>query len=149
MSDLAPVKPELEKEIDQALHFTAKKLDESGHDSKPVLFHSFKIARLLYSSGYDREIVLAAVLHDLIEDTDTTKEEIEEEYGKEIADIVEAVSFDPDLEDYMERTREMFERCLKCGRAALLVKCADLLDDFSGGVAKAEPHLAILYVEVQ
>ena len=125
------VDPSLEKELNQALHFAAKKLDESGHNPKPILFHSSKVSMTLYFLEYDREIVLAGALHDLLEDTDTTKDEIEEIYGRKIADIVEAVSFDPDIEDYMQRTREMFERCLECGKDALIVKCSDLLDNIN------------------
>ena len=146
MSGFEFVDPKLEKEANQALHFAAKKLDESGHNPKPVLFHSFKISMLLYSQGYSRKIVLAAILHDLIEDTDTTKEELEEKYGKEIADIVDAVSFDPNIESETERTRKMFERCIECGKDALIVKCADLLDNIYF-VYLAEPIQQVILFE--
>lgn len=121
----------LEKEMDDALHFVAKNLEESGHNPKPVLLHSFKVSMSLYSYGYDKDIIIASILHDLIEDTDVTKEEIEKVYGSKIADIVEAVSFNPHIEDKLLQAKSMFENCIEYGKEALLVKCADLLDNIN------------------
>ena len=120
---------DLEREMDRALHYTASKLDESGHNSKPVLFHSMKISQNLYNNGYPGKVVIASILHDLLEDTDVTKEELEKEFGKEISDIVESVSFNPNIEDKMEQAKDLFDRANQYGREALLVKCADLIDN--------------------
>lgn len=122
-------KMELGKKMDETLHYVSKNLLESGHNSKPVLFHSFKVAFRLYESNYEESIVLAAVLHDLIEDTDITYEDINAKYGTEIADIVEAVSFNPKVEDKLEQAKLMFENCVKYGKKALLIKCSDLIDN--------------------
>ena len=48
----------LEKEMDMALHFVSRNLDESGHNSKPVLFHCFKVSTILYELGYSKDIVI-------------------------------------------------------------------------------------------
>ena len=42
----------------------------------------------LYSSGYSRDIVIASILHDLLEDTDVTYDELVMRYGTPVADIV-------------------------------------------------------------
>ena len=55
---------QFEEEMDSAFHFVSICLEESGHNTKPVLFHSFKVAMSLYSSGYSRDIVIASILHD-------------------------------------------------------------------------------------
>lgn len=117
---------ELENKMDKAYHFLAKNLAETGHNSKPVLMHSIAVSMTLYSLGYDEEIVLSAILHDLIEDTDITYDDIENNFGKEIANIVKAVSFNPDIEERIEQTKEVFTRIKKQGYKAIIVKCADL-----------------------
>ena len=121
----------VEKEMDDILHYVAKNLDETGHNTKPVLLHSFKVGMTLYSCNYDLKIITAGLLHDLIEDTDVLKEEISEKFTPEIANIVEAVSFNPNIADKLEQAREMFKNCCEYGRDALVVKCADLLDNIN------------------
>ena len=95
-------KMELGKKMDVALHYVAKNLSETGHNTKPVLFHSFKVAYRLYQYDYDEEVVISAILHDLIEDTDVKKEDIANGFGNNIANIVEAVSFDSNIKDKLE-----------------------------------------------
>jgi len=139
-------KMELGKKMDEALHYVSSNLLISGRNSKPVLFHSFKVAFRLYELNYDENVVISAVLHDLIEDTDITYEDIKSKYGKEIADIVSAVSFDPKIDDKLEQARRLFENCLNCGKAALLIKCSDLIDniDFIIFVDDKEKRIELL-----
>ena len=119
----------ISKKMDEAVHYAAKNILETGHNSKPVLSHSFRVADLLYNLGYEEDIVIAAVLHDLIEDTNVTYEDIKGNYGKKIADIVQAVSFDPKIDDYIEQTKAMFNNCINYGKEAVLVKCSDLIQN--------------------
>ena len=122
-------KMELGKKMDDAFQYVAYKLRETGHNTKPVLFHSFKVAYQLYKYNYSEEVVISAILHDLIEDTNVKKEDIANKFGDVIANIVSAVSFDPNIKDEVERTRVMFRKCLDCGASAVIVKCSDLLDN--------------------
>ena len=48
---------------------------------------------------------------------------------RKIAKIVEAVSFNPKIKDKVVQARMMYEKCLENGYEALIVKCADLLDN--------------------
>lgn len=122
-------KMKLGKKMDKAVHYAAKNILESGHNSKPVLSHSFRVADLLYKLDYSEDIVIAAVLHDLIEDTNVTYEKIKNDFGKKVADIVQAVSFDPNISDYIEQTKCMFKNCIDYGVEAVLVKCSDLIQN--------------------
>lgn len=119
----------LEKELDQTLSFVCLQLEESSHNKKPVLYHSFKVAVLLYTYGYNREIVLAGALHDLLEDTDVHEEVLKDKFGNKIAEIVKAVSFDKKIINPKEQAKNLFLNCVQCGKEALLVKCADLFDN--------------------
>lgn len=121
----------LESKIDKALHYVAKNISQTGHNSKPVLLHSFKVAMILYEYNYSEEIVISGALHDLIEDTDVCYEDISNVYGEKIAKIVDAVSFNPKIKDKLVQAKMMYEKCLDNGYNALIVKCADLLDNIN------------------
>ena len=122
-------KMELGMKMDVALHYVAYNLRKTGHNTKPVLFHSFKVAYKLYQYGYGEEIVIAGALHDLIEDTSITKEDIKNVFGEAVANIVNAVSFDSNIKDELEQARVMFQNCLDYGIDAVTIKCADLIDN--------------------
>lgn len=126
---MAQEKMELGKKMDVALHYTAYNLRKTGHNTKPVLFHSFKVAYKLYQYGYSEDVVIAAILHDLLEDTSVTKEDIKNNFGESIANIVSAVSFDSDIKDKLEQARVMFQNCIDYGIEAVILKCADLIDN--------------------
>jgi (p)ppGpp synthase/HD superfamily hydrolase len=121
----------LEKKMDDALHFVAKNLRETGHNPKPVLLHSFKISMTLYELNYSEDIIISSILHDLIEDTNITYDDIKNEFGEKIANIVSAVSFNPQIDDKLEQAKEMFKKCHENGFDALIVKCSDLLDNIT------------------
>ena len=108
-----------------------KKMSETGHNSKPVLLHSFKVAMTLYQYNYSKKIIISAILHDLIEDTDVKYDDIKRDFSKEVADIVKSVSFDPTIKDKLKQAKELFNNCIKFGYEALIVKCADLVDNIN------------------
>ena len=147
MKNIEIIKKEHYK-LAKAIKFLIDKvLDEKGEQktdvrtSKPLVAHSLEVAFYLKQLGYENDIVIAAVLHDLLEDTDTKKEEITEKFGKEVADIVEAVSYDFGVNkdaDYKKSFDKMADF-----KEALIVKSADLLENikyfqFAPGEEKSE-----------
>ena len=119
----------IEKDMDKTLLYLAKVINKSGHNEKPVLLHSFKVGMILYKYNYSKTIIISGILHDILEDTSLTYDKLKEEYGLEIASIVEAVSFKKDIKDYLKRQKELFGRCILQGFPATVVKCADLIDN--------------------
>ncbi len=115
--------------IEKALKYLALQIDRSGNNPKPVIYHSVRVALSLDKYEYSTEVVVAALLHDLLEDTGTDLEDIEKEFGREVAVLVKANSFDKSITDKKQRYTEAFDRCLKAGKNALLVKTADILDN--------------------
>ncbi len=83
----------------------------------------------LYDRDYRKCIVIAGLLHDLLEDTDETPEEINSKFGPEVANIVATTTYDGSIEDYLDRHYDIYRRCFSLGRAAVLVKAADILDN--------------------
>lgn len=121
--------PENDKQIEEAIKFLVFAIYESGKNPKPVILHSIRVGLHLYNFDYDKEIVIAAILHDVIEDTNVETKEVEAKFGKKIATLVEANSFDESIQDKTERYKENFERCQKAGKDALIVKAADFFDN--------------------
>lgn len=85
------------------------------------------VANLLAQANVDDQTVLmAALLHDIVEDTDTSFDEIEENFGKAVRDIVAEVTDDRSLSQ-AERKRAQIEHVKHASREAKLIKLADKL----------------------
>ena len=92
----------------------------------PYINHPVAVAHLLsdYAGIHDANVIVAALLHDTVEDTDTTVDDIEEEFGLEVRDIVIEVTDDKSLPS--ERRKQLqIEHAGKLSHAARLVKLAD------------------------
>lgn len=105
-------------------HFTT-----SGHNPKPVIWHSLRVAMRLYDEGFDRDTVVAALLHDLLEDTAVEIEAIGEAFGREVARLVSALTFDATITNRADRFREHFARCKAAGPNAIAIMASDFLDN--------------------
>jgi (p)ppGpp synthase/HD superfamily hydrolase len=76
---------------------------ERDSDHAPFVVHPLEVASLLERAGYPDHVVAAAVLHDVLEDTDTDRAGLEADFGREVAQLVAAVSDDPTIEDEEDR----------------------------------------------
>ena len=115
--------------VTKALEFAAEKhRGQSRKDAAntPYINHPIALAHLLANEGgiNDANIIAAALLHDTVEDTDATVEDIEELFGSEIMRIVMEVTDDKSLPS-PERKRLQIEHAAQISHAAKLVKLAD------------------------
>ena len=94
-------------------------------DQAPYVVHPLEAASLLERAGYADEVVAAAVLHDVLEDTETRQEELAERFGAEVATLVATLTDDPTISDDDERRDEVRERVHRAGGSALAVYGAD------------------------
>jgi len=117
--------------MNSAIEFLALSLNATGHNSKSVLLHSIKVGFYLYEMGYSKDIVLAGLLHDILEDTETPINNLHDKFDSNVAKIVSATSFNTSINDKTEQFQDMFNRCLKCGKEALIVKAVDIMDNSS------------------
>ena len=94
--------------------------------ASPYINHPIALARLLVCEAAERDssILAAALLHDTVEDTDTTFEELEQEFGPTIASIVREVTDDKSLPKE-DRKRLQVEHAASASRQAQAVKLAD------------------------
>src|SRR4051812_42881199 len=72
-------------------------------DSAPFLLHPLEVGALLSVFGYPERVVAAGLLHDVLENSDTTAMELRMRFGPVIASLVEAVSENPAVHDPVER----------------------------------------------
>lgn len=133
MKNIEKIKDEHHRFAKAIKFLVDKVLDNKGEQrasvrtSKPLVVHSLEMAFYLKQLGYKNDIVIAAVLHDLLEDTGTKREEIKELFGEKITRIVEAVSYDFGSNknaDYKSSFDNMADF-----KEALIVKSADLIEN--------------------
>lgn len=113
----------------RALHFSAEKHRDQrrkGADALPYINHPIEVASILANVAGIRDLRLlsAAILHDTIEDTITTPEDVEREFGRDVRLMVEEVTDDKNLPK-TERKRLQIEHAPHLSRAAKLIKLAD------------------------
>jgi hypothetical protein len=84
-----------------------------------------RAAEYARAQGMGAKLIQAAILHDILEDTSTTEEEVEQKFGKEILEIVKAVSH----RDEEESDEEYLNRVAAGGKLAVLVKRFDRLEN--------------------
>jgi (p)ppGpp synthase/HD superfamily hydrolase len=78
-------------ELARAAHHGPRRQGETDVD------HPVSVAELLASRGYDREVVAAALLHDVVEDTDTDLPELAQRFGAEICELVREMTEDASI----------------------------------------------------
>lgn len=59
---------------------------------EPYIIHPVQVAKILYELGMDSESMIAALLHDVVEDTELTKDDVKKDFGEDVAELVEGVT---------------------------------------------------------
>ena len=94
-------------------------------EGKPYFLHCKHVAGLLRGVTFDQDVIMAGYLHDTIEDTDTTYEELWDKFGKRVADLVMEVTHEGKKDNY----GFYFPR-LK-SKEGILIKLADRMSNLS------------------
>ena len=118
----------------QAAAFAAEKhrnQRRKDEEASPYINHPIQLAYILVQAGIEDPVVLAAaLLHDTIEDTNTTQDELEIVFGYEIANIVAECTDDKHLSK-LERKQAQIEHAATISEKAKLVKLADKIANVS------------------
>ena len=125
-----------------ALRFAAHKhrhQRRKGEDGVPYLHHCIEVADTLagVAGVDDPEVLSAALLHDTLEDTDTTSDELAERFGERVRRLVEEVSDDRTLSRERRRAIQV-EKAPELSHEAKLIKLADKICNVAD-VAHAPP----------
>lgn len=105
--------------------FAVKAHGNQMYGSKPYLYHLKKVNELVIKYGGSKEEQIIAFLHDVLEDTPVTKEELSKKFGSKIAHIVDLLSNKSSKEETFKRIRT--------SREAVFVKLCDRLANVSEG----------------
>jgi (p)ppGpp synthase/HD superfamily hydrolase len=115
--------------VTQALDFAARKHTHQrrkGEGKEPYINHLVEVAHMVAEAtgGKDANLVIAALLHDVIEDQNVKREEIEAQFGSDVADLVAEVTDDKSLPKD-ERKRLQIEHVVHVSKRAQVLKIAD------------------------
>ena len=119
--------------IDRAVRYAEEKHSgQTRKDGSPYIIHPLAVAEIVAEMGLDTDAVLGALLHDCIEDTDASHDDISRLFGTTVAELVEGVTkltrvnFSSNEQAQMENLRKMFMAMSKDIRV-VLIKIADRL----------------------
>jgi GTP pyrophosphokinase len=116
-------------EAQAAVDVLTRHFRSTGHNAKPVVWHSLRVGMRLYDAGFPRHVVISALLHDLLEDTEIEPREIATAFGADVLELVQALTFAPEISDRIARFEDRFQRCKVAGPDALAIMVTDFLDN--------------------
>jgi guanosine-3',5'-bis(diphosphate) 3'-pyrophosphohydrolase len=128
--------------VSQAAELAAHRhngMARKGRCKEPYINHLAEVANLLATAtdGADAELVAAGWLHDAIEDTDTTREEIAQRFSERVASLVEECTDDMNLPKAERRRRQVMDAPKKSA-GAKLIKIADKVSN-TGARIQTDP----------
>ena len=129
----AYLKPQDVEHVREAIEFSrAAHQGQKRQSGDPYVTHPIAVARILIALHLDVQAVIAALLHDVVEDTDTTPEQVAEKFGKPVAELVDGLSkldrfqFETHEDAQAENFRKMLLAMTRDVRV-ILIKLADRL----------------------
>lgn len=135
--------------VTRAVQFASKAHENQKrkYTNEPYFNHCASVAHLVAVAGGDYEMIAAAYLHDVIEDTDTPIDEIEMMFGFHVAGMVRDLTDTPkELGNRKWRKARDRERLAAAENRVKTIKLADLVDNTST-ITKYDPDFAKVYME--
>lgn len=130
-----------EEKLAKAIAFAAEKhMGQTRQDGTPYIFHPLTVAELLKRYGYDIDYQVAGVLHDVLEDTDATDEEVKA-FGKDVYEAVKLVTRPKGADEYE------YVKNILANRMAAAVKNADKIHNMCDIVTTKNKSAILMYAE--
>ncbi|MDO8812520.1 MAG: bifunctional (p)ppGpp synthetase/guanosine-3',5'-bis(diphosphate) 3'-pyrophosphohydrolase [Gallionella sp.] len=140
----AYLKPQDVEHIREAIEFShAAHQGQTRQSGDPYISHPIAVARILTTLHLDVQAIIAALLHDVVEDTEVTAEQIAEKFGKPVAELVDGLSklerirFETREDAEAENFRKMLLAMARDVRV-ILIKLADRLHNMR--TLESMPH---------
>ena len=109
----------------------AHKAQKRKASGEPYIIHPIRVLRILTEAGItDDTVLIAAVLHDVVEDTSVTLDEITRVFGKRVSNFVFEVTNNPDLSK-VDKKKAQVTKASNMSSGAKLIKMADMIDNLS------------------
>jgi (p)ppGpp synthase/HD superfamily hydrolase len=120
------------------------------YTGEPYMIHPMQVAKLVEQvvGDEEKEMIAAALLHDVVEDTDTTIEQIEELFGERVASLVSDLTDISKPEDGNRAVRKMIDRqhSASASPSAKTIKLADLINN-SDSILKYDHNFSKVYMK--
>jgi (p)ppGpp synthase/HD superfamily hydrolase len=113
--------------VQEAYRFAREAHEGPRRRGDTTIAHPAAVAQLLAEAGYPEHVVVAALLHDVVEDTATGIEELRRRFGPEASALVAQLTEDDGIDSYDERKGELRRRAITDGDDAAAVFSADKL----------------------
>lgn len=121
---------------EEALEFATKAHGEQmrKYSEEPYIEHPKRVAEIVRTVPHSTEMICAAYLHDVVEDTEVEIAEIQEKFGKKVADLVQELTDEyikssyPELNRRARKDKEV-ERQAHISKEAKTIKLADVIDN--------------------
>lgn len=130
----APMENDIQR-LTRAFNFAAQRhIDQRRKDYRaaPYINHPANVADLVtkHTGGNDINLIIAALLHDTVEDVGVTFEELEREFGKDVADLVREVTDDKNLPKAVRKELQI-EHAAHATERAKILKLADKVSNLN------------------
>lgn len=135
-------------QIKKAIQFAARKhhghmrMVSTGDEPLPYITHLFSVALLAAEDGASDDVVTAALLHDTVEDTGTSREELVAAFNEHVARLVEEVSEHKEKDGqklgWKERKEDYLARMKDISEEALIIAIADKVDNVESRIEEYE-----------
>ena len=114
----------------------------------PYINHPVEVADIVRRHNGSPEMIAAALLHDVVEDTDVTLDDIRREFGEAVANLVEDLTDVSRPDDGNRATRKAMDRehTAQASAAAMVIKAADLISNTSS-IVEHDPNFAKVYLK--
>ena len=123
---------EIEELVADACQFAAQQHGTQARKGTaiPYIVHPLNVAKYLIRYGAETDLAIAGVLHDVVEDTPATVDDVRERYGDRVAELVEHASEPDKNADWRTRKEHTVNAARVCQDLEMLaLKCADKLDN--------------------
>lgn len=117
------------------------------YTGEPYITHPAAVVELVRSAPHTETMIIAAWLHDTVEDTAVTLDDVEREFGSEVAVLVEHLTDVSRPADGNRKTRKAIDRdhMAKASAMAKTIKLADLIDNMQS-IVERDPDFAKVYL---
>ena len=136
--------------LEEGIHFVFKVFNDKKRIKEDIslAFHSVSVAMMLMNENCDEETVLSGLLHDVIEDSTYTYDDLKEKFGTQIANNVLILSEDQNIVDFKERKKEFIKQIRNSSDNIVLIELVDklqnLLSDYEGYQKEGKDAIATL-----
>jgi len=134
-----------DQEIEKAITMLVCCVNKKCRNPKPIILHSVRVALKLIELKQPQEVIIAGILHDLIEDTDCKIQDIKKKFGLKVANIILNISQEK-IGDYKKRWKILMEKIEKAGKSAMILKLVDMYENLNYiPLVKSRKELKTIY----